>query len=107
MVSRTDPWSAHRWVKRVGVASVVFLFIMVALHVYGLIDVRRLQFAFFWMIFVVIMMTVTHELKCPRCGQRFYAKGAEFSQTTGRCLHCGQEKYADVTPMSEPVSGGR
>ena len=100
MVSRTDPWSAHRWVKRVGVASVVFLFLMIALHVYGLIDMRSrgLLFPFFWMIFVVIMMTVTHELKCPRCGQRFYAKGAEFSQTTGRCLHCGQEKYADVTP---------
>src|ERR1700730_6592371 len=104
MTSRTDPWSAHRWMKRVGVASIVFVFFLYALSVCGLIDMRSHGFhlvAFCWMIFVLIMLTITHEFKCPRCGQRFYAKGSQFLQMTSRCLHCGQEKYADVAPKSK------
>jgi tRNA(Ile2) C34 agmatinyltransferase TiaS len=58
-----------------------------------------------WMLFGLVMLAVTHEARCPRCGQRFYAKGAEFSQMTKRCLHCGQEKYADLSARLKPEAG--
>jgi len=60
-----------------------------------------------WMLFVIVMLILTHELKCPRCGQRFYAKGADFWQMTKTCLHCGQQKYSDVSAAPKPVNGGR
>jgi hypothetical protein len=105
-MGQTDPWSTHRWLKRIGVVSIAFLFLIFALGVGGLINARSngLNAIFFcWMIVVLIMLITTNEVKCPRCGQRFYAKGSEFSQVTRRCLHCGQKKYADVTPESKAV----
>jgi len=79
------------------------MFILVTI---GQLDMRSQPFrvlTFGWIVFGLVMLTVTHEVRCPRCGQRFYAKGAEFWQMTKECLHCGQEKYAEVS--SGPLSG--
>jgi DNA-directed RNA polymerase subunit RPC12/RpoP len=48
-----------------------------------------------WIIFVSAMLILTHEVRCPRCSQRFYVKDV-FWQMATRCLHCGQQKYGDV-----------
>jgi hypothetical protein len=58
---------------------------------------------FGWMIFGLVMIILTHEIRCPRCGQRFYAKGADFWQMAKKCLHCGQQKYEDVGTVAKPV----
>ena len=53
-----------------------------------------------WVIFGLVMITLTHEIRCPRCGERFYVKETVFWQMAAKCLHCGQKKYADVgAPM--------
>src|SRR5271156_131075 len=99
MLDSADPWSRHRILKRVGRVSILFLLLTFAFVLFGQIDMRSRGFhalVYVWMLFVLFMLTLTHEAKCPRCGKRFYAKGAEFSQLTTRCLHCGQEKYADL-----------
>jgi len=51
---------------------------------------------FGWMGLVIVMVIITHELKCPRCGKRFYVKGLSFWQMATKCIHCGTPKYADV-----------
>ena len=110
MISRDDPWRHHRMLMRASIPGVLFLASMCVLVAIGYIDlhsrgVRLLVFG--WIIFVLVMVTLTHEVKCPRCGQRFYAKGAVFWQMTTECLHCGQPKYADVvTPPKSSSDGG-
>jgi hypothetical protein len=105
MVSPADPWRHHRALKKIGVGSVLFLFSTFAFITFGQIDMRSCGFhalVFGWIIFVLVMLTLTHEVKCLRCGQRFYAKGTDFSQMSKKCLHCGQHKYADVaTPIAD------
>ncbi len=101
-----DPWRFHRALKRVGVISAFFIFLIVASVVLGLVDERSRGFhllIYCWISFVFVMLTVTHEVRCPRCGQRFHAKGLDYWQLTRRCLHCGQEKYAklEARPKSE------
>ena len=49
-----------------------------------------------WAIFVIAMLTMYHEVRCPRCGKRFHAKGVELWQIATECLHRGLPKYADV-----------
>jgi hypothetical protein len=56
------------------------------------------------MIYGLVMTILTHEVRCPRCGERFYVQGSYFWQITKRCLHCGQLKYADV--VTPPKAGG-
>jgi DNA-directed RNA polymerase subunit RPC12/RpoP len=99
MVSPADPWRQHRALKKIGVGSLLFLFSTFAIVTLGHIDMRSRGFhalVFGWIVFVLVMLTLTHEVRCPRCGLRFYAKGADFWQTSGKCLHCGQREYADV-----------
>jgi hypothetical protein len=99
MVSRDDPWRLHRLLKRVSILSILFLFLAFAVVLFGQIDMSSRGVSllgFGWMIFGLVMLILTHEVRCPRCGQRFYAKGADFWQMTTKCLHCGQSKYADV-----------
>ena len=108
MLDQADPWRQHRVLKRVGSVSILFLFLTVAFVLFGLIDLRSRGFhllVYGWMLFGLVMLTVTHEARCPRCGQRFYAKGADFGQTTTRCLHCGQEKYGDLGARPKPEGG--
>ena len=109
MASPDDPWKRHRMLKRVSILAVLVLFLTFALALFGQIDLRSRGFhllVFGWMIFALVMLTLTHEVRCPRCGQRFYAKGAEFWQMTTECLHCGQLKYADVgTPANRSGDG--
>lgn len=106
MLDPADPWRHHRILKRIGTLSVIFISLTVASVALGLIDTdsRGLQMPMYcWMLFELVMLTVTHEARCPRCGQRFYAKGLQFWQVTKRCLHCGQENYADL-PEDQPES---
>jgi hypothetical protein len=105
MVNRTDPWRRHRFLKRVRVGSLLFVFLTSAFVLFGQIDVGSRDFNVLvggWMLFVLVMMAVAHETRCPRCGQRFYSKGMDFWQMSEDCLHCGQHKYVDVaTPMTD------
>jgi hypothetical protein len=102
--------AAQHSLKRVSLVSVLFLFLVFAAAVSGQVDMRSHGFrvlVFGWMLFGIVMLTLTHEVRCPRCGQRFYAKGAEFWQMTKTCLHCGQLKYADVNAATKPGNEGR
>jgi len=93
--------------KRVGIFAILSLFLIFALILVGQIDMRSRMFhllGFGWLIFVLIMLILTHEVSCPRCGQRFYARGADFFQITTECLHCGQPKGAVVGMTSKPSS---
>jgi|GEM_PF-2941396 hypothetical protein len=109
MVSRDDPWRRCRLLKRVNILAIVFIFLTFAVVLFGQIDMRSRGVhlvVFGWMIFGLVMLTLTHEIRCPRCSQRFYAKGAEFWQITTECLHCGLAKYADVgTPANRSGDG--
>jgi hypothetical protein len=110
MIAHDDPWRSYRMLKRVGVVAILFLFLTFALILVGQIDMRSRMFhllGFGWMIFVLIMLILTHEVRCPRCGQRFYAKEADFFQMTTECLHCGQPKGADVGTPLRPSSGSQ
>jgi hypothetical protein len=105
MGNAADPWKRHRLLKRVSLVAVLFLFLVFAAAVSGQVDMRSHGFrvlVFGWMLFGIVMLTLAHEVRCPRCGQRFYAKGAEFWQMTKTCLHCGQLKYADVSAPTKP-----
>jgi hypothetical protein len=54
------------------------MFILVTI---GQLDMRSQAFRVLtlgWIVFGLVMLTVTHEVRCPRCGQRFYAKGRSF-----------------------------
>lgn len=108
MVDQTDPWRLHRILKRIGLASILVLFLTIGLVLFEQINMRSRGFHVFvygWMLFVLVMLTGTHEARCPRCHRRFYAKGAEFWQMTTECLHCGQEKYADLGARPKPKAG--
>jgi len=110
MASPDDPWRRYRVLKRVSLAAILFLFLTFALVSFGQVDMRSRWFhllVFGWMILVLVMLTLTHEVRCPRCGQRFYAKGADFWQMTTKCLHCGQSKYADVGQPAKPSGHGQ
>ena len=110
MVSQDDPWRGHRLLKRVSILAILFLLLTFAVVLFGQIDMRSRGIhllVFGWMIFGLVMLTLTHEIRCPRCGQRFYAKGAEFWQMTTECLHCGQPKYADVGTPAKPSGDSR
>ncbi len=104
MGNAADPWRRHRLLKRVGLVAILFLFFVFAVGMFGQVDMRSHGFRVLvlgWMLFGIVMLILTHEARCPRCGQRFYAKGAEFWQMTKICLHCGQLKYADVNPPTK------
>jgi predicted nucleic acid-binding Zn-ribbon protein len=53
------------------------------------------------------MITLTYRVRCPRCGQKFYAKGTVYWQMATKCLHCGQKKYADVGAPTKSDGIGR
>ena len=103
MLDRSDPWRRFRVLKRVGSVSIIFFFLTIAFVVAGQINLRSHVFHLFilgWIWFGLVMVALTYNVRCPRCSQRFYADGADFSQVTTRCLHCGQEKYADLGTRS-------
>jgi hypothetical protein len=99
-VTKIDPWKLHRVLIRVGrLGLFLYLFPAIVIVVLARIDMRSRAVhlvALGWVIFVVVMLIMFHEAKCPRCGKRFYAKGAHFWQMATECLHCGLPKYADV-----------
>jgi hypothetical protein len=108
MASSDDPWRRHRLLKRVGIFAILFLYLAIAVVLFRQIDMRSrgvYLLGFGWMIFCLVMLILTHEARCPRCGQRFYAKGVDFWQMTTKCLHCGQSKYADVGTLGKPGGG--
>jgi hypothetical protein len=108
MLDQADPWRHHRILKRIGRVSAIFISLTVAFVALGLIDMRSRGFQMLiccWVLFVLVMLTATHEARCPRCGQRFYAKGLEFWQMTARCIHCGQRKYAAPGATPNPEVG--
>jgi ribosomal protein L37E len=100
-----DPWRYHRALKSIGLISILLVFLIAASVALGLISERSRGFhllVYCWMVLGLVMLTATHEVRCPRCGQRFYAKRLDFWQLTKTCLHCGQEKYAEVAASSRP-----
>jgi hypothetical protein len=81
MLDSADPWSRHRTLKRVGRVSIPFFFLTFAFVLFGQIDMRSRGFyvlVYVWMLFVLVMLTLTHEAKCPRCGKRFTPRGQSF-----------------------------
>jgi DNA-directed RNA polymerase subunit RPC12/RpoP len=104
MTNRVDPWHRFRALKRATIFGVSLFFLMSAPLVLERVAMRTrpvyllavyLELAG-WAIFVLVMITLTHEIRCPRCGQRFYVKGTVFWQVATKCLRCGQKKYGDV-----------
>src|SRR5580704_14853342 len=80
MLHQADPWRQHRVLKRVGSISILILFLIMAFVLFGQINLRSRGFHLFiygCILFGLVILTVTHEARCPRCGQRFYAKGAD------------------------------
>jgi hypothetical protein len=107
---RTDPWHHHRTLRRATIIGVSAFFLITAPIALKRIDMslRALQILFFgWMIFVLTMITLTYRVRCPRCGQKFYAKGTVYWQMATKCLHCGQKKYADVGAPTKSDGIGR
>lgn len=51
-----------------------------------------------WMLAILVTSHRASALRCPRCGQRFYAKGLYHNGFTRKCLHCGLRKWADEDP---------
>ena len=101
----SDPWRYHRILKRIGVTSTLFIFLTVLSVALGLIDERSRALHMVmicWSLLVLVMLTVNHEARCPRCGQRFYVNGLRFWQMTRKCLHCGQKKYTELGETVEP-----
>lgn len=110
MGNDADPWRRHHLLKRVSLVSLLLMFLVGAAVVSGQVDMRSHGFRVFvfgWMLFAILMLILTHEVRCPRCGQRFYAKGADFWQMTKTSLHCGQRKYAAVSTPPKPENEGR
>jgi DNA-directed RNA polymerase subunit RPC12/RpoP len=111
MTSQVDPWHRFRTLKRVGLIGVSVFFLISAPLVLERAQMqhsRSYLVAVYlevvgWMIFVLVMIILTHEARCPRCGQRFYNKGTVFWQMATKCLHCGQKKYGDVAAPEKPV----
>jgi hypothetical protein len=104
-MNQPDPWRYHRILKRVSVVSILVFFLTSAFVFLAGIDTGSLVvrvLGYGWMLLVVVMLTVTHEVRCPQCGHRFYANGSWFKQMTKRCLHCEQEKYADLDARLKP-----
>jgi hypothetical protein len=102
----TDPWKRHRILTRVGIFGLV-LYLLPTLAIVWLdqIDMRSAGMYLLvlgWTLFVVVMLILWHEVRCPRCGKRYYAKSVELHQMTGECLHCGLPKYADVNTPANP-----
>ncbi len=99
-MTKSDPWKQFRVLKWAGPLGLLFyLFPTIALVAFGRVgmDSRGMHFLIFgWIAFVLVMLTIIHEMKCPQCGERFYARGLDFWQMTAKCLHCGVPKYAEV-----------
>ena len=111
MTSQLDPWHRFRTLKRATVIGIAVFSLTSIPLVLGRVEMRPravylpavYTVTFGWMIFGLVMIILTHEIRCPRCGQRFYAKGADFWQMAKKCLHCGQQKYEDVGTVAKPV----
>lgn len=111
MTNRVDPWHRFRALKRVSLIGVsVFVLISLPLvlervamqHSPSYLVAVYLEAAG-WAIFVLVRITLTHEVRCPRCGQRFYVKRTVFWQIATKCLHCGQKKYGDLDTAAQSV----
>jgi hypothetical protein len=104
----TDPWKHHRILKRIGVTSALLMFLTFASVALGIVNENPRGsriFIYCWMLLVLVMLILTHEARCPRCGRRFYARGLDFRQMTKKCLHCGQKKYAELAATPNPDPG--
>ena len=55
-----------------------------------------------WFIFVITMLILYHEFRCPRCKKRFFADRFDFQQMTRECVHCGLPKYGNANPAIAP-----
>jgi len=81
MLNQTDPWRYHRNLGRVPKIALPF-FLLVPVFVFlGILGLDSDIFHFLvcsWALLVLVMLVMTHEARCPRCGQRFYAKGLDF-----------------------------
>ena len=103
MIRKSDPWRRHRILKRWTIASVFLMFSSIAFLLIAQIDLRSRgahYVVYGWMVMGLVMLTLIHEVRCPRCGQRFYVKRMDFWQMSNKCLHCGQVKYADIPTPS-------
>ena len=111
MTSQVDPWHRFRTLKRATVIGISVFFLTSIPLVLGRVELRPragyppavYTVTFGWMIFGLVMIILTHEVRCPRCGKRFYVKKGVFWQMATKCLHCGQQKYGDVASPAKPV----
>src|SRR5262245_55720198 len=110
MSTAHDPWRRHRLLKRVSVLGLTLFSPLLFLMVFSNIDLSsrgsRVLGAC-WAVFVILMIILFHEIKCPRCGQRFYVGDGIFWQMAARCLHCGMPKYGDLGAWPHRSSDSR
>lgn len=50
--------------------------------------------AFGWMALWMVSGQGYARFRCPRCGEKFFARKNFRNTFSGRCLHCGLRKYA-------------
>jgi len=102
----TDPWHHYRTLRRAKILGVcVFVLTTALVATFAQTHMRSpvLLIPFFgWMIFGLVMEVLAHQVRCPRCGQKFYVKGSLYWQMATKCLHCGQKKYTDVGTPTKP-----
>jgi hypothetical protein len=102
-----DPWKQHRLLKRLTILGIVFICSIALLVASGHIDLRSrgmYLLGIAWVIFGVTMITFFRLVRCPQCGERFYANSIVVSQMTKKCLHCGIAKFADLSVSPRPRS---
>lgn len=98
MTSQVDPWHRFRTLKRATVIGISVFFLTSIPIVLGRVEMRPravylpavYTVTFGWMIFVLVMIILTHEIRCPRCGQRFYVKKEVFWQMATKCLRAAK-----------------
>src|ERR1700693_3249323 len=94
-----DPWRRHRLLKRVSLLGIVLFLPLLILMVFSNIDLSSrgsCVLGVCWALFGIVMIVLFHEIKCPRCGKRFYIGDGIFWQLATKCLHCGMRKYSDL-----------
>ena len=102
------PGKQHRLLKRLTILGIVFICSIALLVASGHIDLRSrgmYLLGIVWVIFGATMITFFRLVRCPQCGERFYANSIVFSQMTKKCLHCGIANFAylSMSPRSSSV----
>ncbi|MBI5493827.1 MAG: hypothetical protein HY904_02305 [Deltaproteobacteria bacterium] len=99
-----DPWRTHRrWTVGLWVSWLGWLPASLALGLLGgLIGVDTAPLILLWFGAMVGTGLGIQFVKCPRCGQSFYAKRYGGNPVARLCLHCGQARWRALPSPDSP-----